>query len=127
MSFGDIGAINREIGNDFAQRIPQAVQSKVAGMTLGKSDTAEDVRQYIQLTRQRTVHHNFLGLIEQGIEVASLAQEGTINAVHFRNGFRIDEQTIHQVGEVIARSPVNWPVLRQPFSTGKNFFNHDID
>src|SRR5213592_1054316 len=103
MSFGDVSAINREIGNDFAQRISQAVQSKVAGVTLGKRDTAENVCQNIQLTSQGAVHDDFLGLIKYGVKVAPLAQESTINAVHFRNGFRIDEQTIHQVGKVITR------------------------
>src|SRR5438309_11404413 len=127
MSFSDVSAIDREIGNDFAQRISQAVQSKVASVTLGKGDTAEDVCQHIQLTRQCTVHHNFLGLIEQTIKVASLAEERTINPVHSRNGVRVDKQAIHQVREVITDGAVDGAVFLKPLAAGKQFFNDDVD
>ena len=112
MLLSHIGAVYGETRHDFGKCIAQAFESEVAGVTFSQSDTAENVCQHIQLTSQCTVHHNFLGLIEQGVKVASLAEEGTINAVHFRNGVRIDKQPIHQIGKVITRGAVNWPVFR---------------
>ena len=96
-------------------------------MTLGKSDTAENVGQHIQFAGQCAVHHDFLGFIEQGVKIASVAKESAINTVHPRNGFGIDKQPIHQVRKVITGGAVNWPVFREPLPIGKNFFNDDID
>src|SRR5262249_23284215 len=109
---GHISAVNRKLSNDLGKSVAQGLGSEVAGIAVRKGNPAEMVREDSQLTVEPPVHNAFLAFAEQFAQIPMFANEDAVGSFCTLFACRINEESIHQIREVVAGGAVNWPVLR---------------
>ncbi|RZA17880.1 MAG: 4-alpha-glucanotransferase, partial [Lysobacteraceae bacterium] len=94
---GPIGAVDREARGDFGQRLAQPRVCEIARAPVSATDAQQRAGQPAQVTAQRAIHDELLGLVQHFAEVDRRTDELCIDARHRALAGRVDEQAVGQV------------------------------
>ena len=76
--WADVGAVDRKICHHLHQRIPQAVQSEVAGMPFGQCNPRKLVGQHVQFADERDPYDQFAAMIGEVVKIGFLVTKISI-------------------------------------------------
>src|SRR5438034_684759 len=123
----EISSIDGETGDRFAHRARQSFQGVVAKPTVLLRQPINHVAENVDFVGQRNAHDQSLLRVNEMAEMERVTDESLEN---FGDGaFRvvIDQHARDLIGEIVAGGAVDWPVLRQLFVAGQNFFDDQIN
>ena len=124
----DIGPIDAERGDHFADHKGEAVQREVAVTSVAAGDVAEEIAELVDLTGERDEHDHLLGRVgEVGEALRALAQEAEIDRREELLVLSSDEDPVQDVQEVVARRATDGPIRPQLFVRLEDLFDDDIE
>src|SRR5262249_48083406 len=123
----DVGAINREAGDGLADYVAQRFTGKIAGEAVGDRDFIQNMGQNVDFTGQRHVHDQLLAVVDQQVHVLRRSGETVVEISEEPFIATIDEQPVDQRGELVARSAVYRPLLRQLLARHEDLLDRGIE
>ncbi len=124
----DIGPIDAQSGDDFADDERQAVQGEVAMAAVTAGDVAQEIAQLVDFAGQRDEHDHFLGRVGQiSKALGALAQKAKVDGAEELFVLTGDEQAVDDVQKVVAGSAADFPIGPESLAGFEDLFHHDIE
>ena len=123
----DVGAIDRETGDDFCQRLAQAIEGEVARATVPFGDARERMSEHVQLARHGRRHDEALALIPHLVEGVGVPRQLRVGAAHAPDFCRVDEDAVEIVEVVVAGRAGDRPARRQGLVARENFLGEHVE
>ena len=124
---GDVGPVDREAGDHFLQRRDQAVEREVAEVTVALGEAIQLMAERVDVARHRLVQHLLLAAVDEIVErqPRAFADEAPVDVVEGALVAAIDEQVVHDGGELVAGRAVHRPVARQLLAGAEDLLDDD--
>ena len=78
------------------------------------------------LHAQQSAHDELFLLVNHVSKFVLATDKGGINLFYLLCSFRVDENSIGLIQVVISGGPADWPVAREAFLAGEDFFHQHI-
>ena len=122
-----VSAIHWKRRRDARERLPQRRAGQVARPRIGTRNPEQAVGEHGELGNQRALHDLAPASVRGVIEIDGfLRRERTPGAIDARLGCAVDEQSIEQIRETIARRAMHQPVLGQLLVMRVDLFDYDV-
>src|SRR5438445_1389577 len=107
----NVGAIDAQAGDHFADGKGQAIEGEIAVSSIAAGDALEQKAQLVDLARKRNQHDHFLGRIGEVLEaLGSLLQEPKVNGAEKGLVLPGDKESIEHVEIVVPRGALDSPI-----------------
>ena len=124
----DVGAVDVQAGDDFADDEHQAVQREVAVAAVARSDVAQQIRKLVHLAGQRDEHDHLLGRVGQVLEaLRALTQEAEVDRAEELFVLAGDKQPVEVVQVLVAGRSVDTPVRPQALEGLEDLLHDDVE
>lgn len=122
-----VAAINRKAGDDFAERVLQAVEREIARESALFRNAIQPARQHMQLAGHRHAQNELLALVDQVGEVRRFAREAFVKPAHPRFVGAFDKNAVELIEKSVAGRPVGRPVQAHQFALAEDLLDYDIE
>ena len=123
----DVGAIDGEAGDDFGERVPQAVEREVARSSVALGDALERVREHVQLARHRRLHDQPLAVVADIVERVDEAGHLRIGTTQPLQLAALDEHAVEIVEVAVPGCPSDGPASGKRFARREDLFCDDVE
>ena len=124
---GNIGAVHREAGDHFLQRIAQTVEGKIPRAAVLLRQAVELVGQHVHFAGKRHLHDQALGVVDHLGKGARVLRPVTVETGEGLSVLGRDKQAVEHVQKVIAARAIDRPVLPQCLPHAQNLFHHNVE
>ena len=77
-AFIDIRPVDREAGDALAQAVAEHLGSEVASVTVNAAQVFHEMRQHVELARERDVQDELLALVDERVNVGACSGEALV-------------------------------------------------
>ncbi len=123
----DVGAVNRQAGNDFADDFLQLFSGDIPGLPILFRQQAQHISQGFQFPLEQAFHDQLFLLINQLGPGQVRFDKALIDLLNLLESLRLDEKPVEGIEKIIAGSARHRPLGRQGFVRGEDLFHHHIE
>lgn len=122
----NIGAVDGEAGDDFAQRIAEVFEREVARPAVQFGNVVQAAGEHVQFARQRHLQDQPLAIVDQVVHRLFHSGKGLVEALEGAGMPAIDEDAVQVIQEAVAGGAVDGP-RPQLFVSGQDLFGDDVE
>ena len=123
----DVGAIDGEAGDDFAEGVFLAFEGEIAGEAVLLGEAVEAAGEHGQFAGKRDAEDQFPCLVEEVFVALVPAGEAFVDALEGLAAAGVDEDAVDEVEEAIAGGAFDGPAGAEAFVAGQDFFGDDVE
>src|SRR5260370_108426 len=122
-----VSAVHRKARNNLLQCALQDIAREVSGPRVLSRNTTRVAGEYVEFARHFIEHDADLAVADDLVEGAMLASKISVSLgkAFFAGG--VDQQSEHQIGEFVAGSALDRPVLAQCLVAREDLFDHEVE
>ncbi len=123
----DVSAVDRKAGNDFAQRVAQALQGKVSRAAVLLGNAVETAGEHVEFAGHGDLHDQALALVDKVGVTLRPSRELAVQTLEDSLPRAVDEHAVEKIQETVTGSSFNRPTGPQVFIPDQNLFRGDVE